>query len=413
MGYFNQTVKGVSWIGVLRVVSRILVTGRLAILARIFAPSEFGAFAIATLVLAFFEVVTETGINVYLVQEKKHISKYLNEAWLVSMIRGTVIGLLIFLSAKPVSEFFNSPNAYELILLTAVIPFIKGFINPSIVLFQKDLKFHSEFVFRSIILLFESIAMVAIALVTKSVSSMIWGFVFSALVEVALSFMYVKPWPSFTFRYVTVKDIFTRGKWVTLFGIFAYLAKEGDNAVVGKIIDLTALGIYQMGYKISTLVITEITEVASKVTFPIFVRVSDDPRRLFAAYFKSTGVIVVATLCIGIPLILFTKPIVLIALGGKWLGAVPVIKILTVYGIIRAISGYAATLFLAVQKQNFAAFMTIARFLGLAIVVVPLTYRYGIIGTGYSALVSVAVELPVVLYFLYKIFHDKQKLQKG
>ena len=68
---------------------------KLAILARILTPSEFGIFGIAALMLAFLEVMTETGINVFLVQEEGKLEEYISTSWLVSIIRGFLISILL------------------------------------------------------------------------------------------------------------------------------------------------------------------------------------------------------------------------------------------------------------------------------------------------------------------------------
>ena len=69
MGYKNNAFKGFGWMGILRI-SVVISFVRLAILARILTPAQFGVFGVATLVLSFLEVLTETGINVFLFKKK-------------------------------------------------------------------------------------------------------------------------------------------------------------------------------------------------------------------------------------------------------------------------------------------------------------------------------------------------------
>ena len=96
MGYFKDTLRGVSWMGGLRLSTRVIAFAKIAILARILTPAQFGLFGIALLVLALLENLTETGINIFLIQEKAKLEKYNDTVWLVSIIRGTLISLTIF-----------------------------------------------------------------------------------------------------------------------------------------------------------------------------------------------------------------------------------------------------------------------------------------------------------------------------
>ena len=93
MGYYKQAVNGISWMGGLRLFTRLLALIKIAILARILLPFQFGIYGIATLVLGFLEMLTETGINIFLIQQKEQIDEYVNSAWVVSIIRGFLIFL--------------------------------------------------------------------------------------------------------------------------------------------------------------------------------------------------------------------------------------------------------------------------------------------------------------------------------
>src|SRR3989344_9285412 len=149
MGYTKEAIKGVSWLGAFRLFARVLSFLRTIIVARILSPSQFGVYGIATLLLSLIEILTETGINVFLIQKKDDIDRYINTAWIVSIIRGLLISIVIISSARFVSDFFRNPEVFPLLMLIGVVSFIRGFINPSVVKFQKELNFNKEFYYRS------------------------------------------------------------------------------------------------------------------------------------------------------------------------------------------------------------------------------------------------------------------------
>ena len=151
MGYSRDALRGVSWMTLLRGVTRGITFLRLAVLGRLLTPSQFGLFGIASLLLSLLEILTETGINVFLIQHKGHIKDYLDSAWVVSIIRGFVLGFLILVFAPILVYFFATPDAYSVLLLISAVPIIRGFINPAIVTYQKDLLFRREFGFRSLL----------------------------------------------------------------------------------------------------------------------------------------------------------------------------------------------------------------------------------------------------------------------
>ena len=408
MGYSGNVIKGISWMSGFRMSTRVLSFLKTAVLARALTPSQFGIFGIATLVLAFLEMLTETGVNIILIQSRKEIDEYISSAWIVSIIRGIFISLCIIILTSFITSFFNTPNASNILLLISIAPFIRGFINPSEVKLQKDLKFHYEFWFRSSIFTFDAIVSVILVVLTHSVYSLVWGLIAGAVLEVVLSFILMRPIPRFRIRKDYLSEIFYKGKWVTIYGFLNYIAQKGDSLIVGKVMGASALGIYGIAYNISTLPISEITDVVSKVVFPVYAKIAEDTQRLKIAFIKSTLVIAVFTMTMGTVLFLFPSQIILIVLGEKWLDAVPVLRVLVAYGVLRAISGSASALFLGVEKQRYVTNMTFLRFAGLAITVYPLVQIFGLVGAGYSALISVVVEIPVIAYYVMKVFKNKR-----
>ena len=387
-----------------RMVSRGVAFLKMAVLARILTPAQFGIYGIATLVLALLEILTETGINVILIQSKNEIDEYNDSAWVVSIIRGIIISLCIIVSTPFIASFFNTPKAVNILLLISLVPFIRGFINPAEVKLQKDLKFHYEFWFRTSIFTFDAMVAVITVILTHSVYSLVWGLIAGALLEVIISFTMIKPLPGFNVRKNYFNEIFHKGKWITAYGVFSYIAENGDNLTVGKVMGASALGIYEMAYNISTLPISEISDVVSKVVFPVYTKMAEDKQRLKSAFAKSTLVISILTLSMGLVLFMFPGQLIGFVLGNKWLSGVPVLRILAIYGVLRAISGPASALFLAVEKQKYVTNMTFTRFAGLAITIYPLVKTFGLIGAGYSALISVIVEIPVIVFYVWKVF---------
>jgi O-antigen/teichoic acid export membrane protein len=407
MGYKASAISGISWMSAFRVSTRAVTFLKTAVIARALNPSQFGLFGIASLVLSLLEMLTETGINIIIIQSERKIDEYINSAWVVSIIRGIAIALIIIITAPLVSRFFNLNDSLNLLLFISLVPFIRGFINPAIIQLQKDLQFNKEFIFRLVIFLFDAAVSIIFVTVTHSVYSLVFGLLAGAILEVILSFVLIKPTPVFRLEKEYFNEIFHKGKWVTTYGIFNYFAQEGDNITVGRVLGAASLGTYQMAYKISTLPISEVTDVVSKVVFPVYVKIAGDRERLWKAFKQSTIIISLLTTFLGLMIFFFSEEIVSILLGEKWIQAVPVLRILSIYGILRAIFGSVSTIFLATGNQRYVTTMTFVRFIILAITIYPMVRMYGIVGAGYSAMLSVLFEIPVIVYYTNIIFKRK------
>jgi len=145
MGYKQTVITGFSWSAATRWLNRAITLAKVAVLARLLTPGDLGTFAVCTLALALLELVTETWINVFLITKQETISPYIDTAWVISIVRGVIISLLILVAARPLALFFNNSQVTPLLVITSLVPALRGFINPGIVLLQKDFLFAREF----------------------------------------------------------------------------------------------------------------------------------------------------------------------------------------------------------------------------------------------------------------------------
>lgn len=404
MGYFKEALKGVTWMTVLRLSMRGLAVIKVAVLARFLSPAQFGNYGIALLVLGLLEVLTETGINVFLIQEKDNIKRYINSAWVVSIIRGILISLVILVSSPLIIYFFNTPHIIYLLYIVAGVALTRGFINPMEVQYQKKLQFKKEFWYRGFLYFVDAAVAVTLGVLTRSESAMLISMLVSAITEVVLSFVLFKEKPRFTIEKKRVMEVVHSGKWVTGAGIFSYVFQNIDNVTVGRVLGSTNLGYYQQAYSISTLPVSEIGNIFNKVTFPVYVAIGGDKSRLKKAFYKTLYVISLLVVPFSIILFFFSKPIILIFLGANWLAIEPVLKVLAIFGAFKSILNFSYSLFFSLKLQKLVTYSELMGIVGMGATIYPLVKNHGIIGAGFSTLIGFVCSLPVVIYGVRKVF---------
>jgi len=404
MGYFKDTLKGVGWMTALRGSTRLLAIVKIAILARLLTPSQFGVYGIALLVLGFLEVLTETGINILLIQEKDDTQSYLDSAWFVSIIRGILVSAVILLSIPAAVFFFHTPSVRPLLYIVAGVAFTRGFINPMEITFQKNLQFMKEFFLQGGLFIIDGLTAVIVGLATRSEISMVIGMLVAAVIEVILSFVIFKVRPRFSFDKEKFLKVLNKGKWITGAGIFSYAFQNIDNIIVGKFLGTAPLGFYQQAYSISTMPVSEVGKIFNKVTFPVYVRIGEDRKRLKAAFLKTLGVIVLLVATFGAVILIFPRPLILIFLGAGWLSIEPVLKVLAVFGVLKSVLNFGYSVFLALKMQKIVMLSELFGIIGMGIVIYPMVMKYGVLGAGYSTIIAFTCSLPVVIYGLKKVF---------
>lgn len=408
MGYTRSALLGFSWIGLMRFFSRGGGMVRAAILARLLSPQDFGVFGIAFLALAFLELLTETGINVVLIQEHEDaIEEYLDTAWVVSIIRGVIVSLLLCVSSPLIVVFFNEPRALPLLLLVSLVPLIRGFINPAVARFQKKLEYRRDFSYRTILIMVETVASVGLAYLTRHPVSLVLGLLASAVVELIITQTTIKPRPKFRFIPLQFRQIIHSGKWVTLAGIFEYFASRSQDIVIGRAISSVSLGLYQMAVRFTTLPTSEIIEVVNRVTFPIYTKMTNDKKRLRRAFFRNYLGILLLFLPLTLFIYVFSDEITLLILGDAWSAVGPLMRSLSLLNAAIVLTAPSNPLLLALKKQKHLSNLTLLRAVTLIVAILPMISRWGILGVIYATFVSYVITMPIRFWYMFLILKDQ------
>jgi len=177
------------------------------------------------------------------------------------------------------------------------------------------------------------------------------------------------------------KELFAFGKWIMGSSILIFLITQGDDIFVGKLLGTTALGFYQMAYRISNIPATEITHVISQVTFPAYSKLQDNIPRLREVYLKVLQLTAFLSFPVAGLIFILAPDFTKIFLGEKWMPMVPAMMVLALWGLIRSIGATTGPLFQGVGRPNILAKLAVIQLLMMIVIIYPLTNKYGILGT--------------------------------
>lgn len=409
MGYMKNTISGFSWQTVLRFASMAIVIIKIMFIARILSPNDFGLFALIAIALGIAEATTETGVNLTIIQSNRSIKYFLDTAWVIAIARGFIIGIIMVLMGIALSNFYNEDSLKILIATAALVPVIKGFINPSIVLFHKNLQFFKDSLFRFTIILFEATATVLLAMLLQSVSALVFGLIAGAIFEVVLSFIIFKDRPVFNFITSRAKVIFANTKGLSISAALSYLNENVDDFILGKTIGTFSLGLYHNAYSLGHKTSYDFAKSAHHSILPVFTRIADDSERLKRAFLKSLAVTVVIATGLSIPLLVAPEFIVLLILGEKWLSITPYLYLFITAGILQSITVIFQALFFAKKKYSVINFHLLITVIALITLMLLLPGKMGIHGAGIALVTSRVFSLPFLFYKAYTAFFKGTK----
>lgn len=361
------------------------------IIARVLNPSDLGLMGLLFVIVGTISVFLAPGMQSALVQRKEVDRNALNTAWVVSILGSLVKSVLIFLSAPYAAAFYNSPMLEQMLKIFALGYAIGGFRNVGMVLYRRDIDMRMITIAQQLSALTKVIVTIILVLWLRNVWALVIGNIAGEAIAVIVSFILSPYRPSFEIDFKLARGLFRFGRHVLLTGIILLVIEKGDQALLGKVLGLDAVGYYGLAYGLAILPSTFLTGIISEVLFPVFSRLKDEMdtlRRTFLTVMRFLSLITIpASIGIGT----LAPEIVEVVYGSKWLPMVDSLRVLCVFGMIRSVVTLSGTLFLGTGKPHYLTAVSFAQLVLMAIMIYPLTKAYHILGA------SIAVTVPMVL----------------
>jgi len=361
----------------------------IAVLARLLVPEDFGLVALAMSLVAILEMIGELSVELVLIQNQNADRSHYDSAWTLNIIKGIVLAGTLILLADPTARFFSEARVAPIIYWLALCVAIGGLKNIGIVDFQKHFEFHREFVFFMASRVAATIVTIALAFVWPGPWALIGGTIARQVVALVLSFRLHPYRPRLSLR--AFGDLFRFSKWVMVENLLTGVRRRSHSFVLGRIVGAEALGYYSVAYEIAMMASSEIEQPIRRAVFPGYAKVASDPALLRRAFLDVLGMIAVLAAPLAVGTGLIASLIVPLLLGSKWLATIPLIQILSLFGLIVVMGGGTRLVYLALNKPYVATLLSAVEVAAL----VPLTLlgalTVGTIGVAWAMVITATV----------------------
>lgn len=398
INYRQKVIYGFGWQSFLKIALAGLALIKVFFLARLLDPADFGIFALIAIGLGISEAITQTGINITILQTQENPNKLIDTAWVIAILRGLLIALITILLGIAMSSFFQTKALIGLGLLAALVPIIKGFINPSIAIWQKNFLFKKDsayHIFRQII---EVLSTVSLALIWPHAAVFVLGMIIAACGEVLLSFIMAHPRPRLQYNKTAAKVIFQNAKGLSITAALSYLVENADDLILGKVLGTYQLGFYHNGYTISHKISYEPAKAANYSLLAVYTKLTHDHQRLWRGFIQALGLLLLGLSITGILMIYGKDIVVNLALGPKWQAVAQILPWLTLAAMAQGLVAFIYTILIAKKNYSLINWHLAVTLLVMSIALWLAGSNYGLFGASVAlALSRVILLAPLVL----------------
>lgn len=405
MNLQQKAVKGVKWTTLSTIVGGVLQLAQLFILARLLSPSEFGVIAIIMVIVGFSQIFMDMGISNGIIHKQDVTNNQLSTLYWLNVLSGVFLFILLNLLSIPIANFYDINDLSHYIFLLSFAYLIIPFGQQFMILFQKEMQFNIIAKVDILAHITGTTTTVYLAYLDYGILSFVYGvlvfFVFRSLsfvlngVKKHRPSLYFKPQEAIFFLKFGVYQMGEK--------LLNYFNTEVDVLIIGKILGTEALGLYSIIKQLILKPIMLINPIITKVSFPLMAKFQKNNKLIGKFYMNMMNSIVTIMFPIYATMFFMSQEIILLFLGEEWLDANIVLKILSIYAMLRTIGNPVGALLLAKGRVDIGFYWNLS-LLFIFPLFIYIGTIYDLVGVSISLLIlGILLFIPNWYFQVYKI----------
>ena len=383
-----------------------------AVMARLLSKEELGIFALLNSFINFGNMLGDGGMGDALLQRREFDKQHVNAAFYSSMLLAAILYLGVFLLAPWAADFYHQPQLTSSLRIFSFIFLFAAMYSASFALLQKKFAFKKIFIADGVMLLLSNVLGIVLAYLGVGVMSLVYSQLFYFGAEL-LVLLWYQPLPiKFGSTKQHWKDLVGYGSGLTLIRFNTYIVNFGIVLEVGKLVSTAVLGVFDRSFRIMNIPQRFLYDMVQRVMMPALVKKTDTVKGTVGAFNKTLSLIISGLLPLTVFLILFSRQIVLVLLGQKWLDAVPLLQIFFLNLPLRTTASLGDTL---MRVHGLIRLNLIRKIQNSVIICVLIYFGYlwnGLTGIGWSIFISTVISYIMMIAIIKnRIFpNDWKKL---
>lgn len=401
----DRIAKSVFWMTWSRVALQGISFASTIMVARLLSPVDYGLMALAGIWTGIIVLLAEFGLGAAIVQFRDLDARELNTCfWLTMGVAALGYGAL-FLGAPFIAEWFGAPRLSAVLRVAGLaLPLVAVRVVPDALLRQR---IELDRVSRAEVA--ASLATIPVVVGLAWAGAGVWALVTGALVtplvQGSVIFALV-PWrPGVRVGGRRVRELLRYSLAILGTRVCWAIYEQADAFVLGKVAGDVVLGFYSMAKQLALQPVEKVSAMISQLATPVMAELQADREGLRAAFLRAVRLVAWAVfpLCIG--LMLVARDLVEIVLTDKWISAVPVIQVLSMYALIRSVAILLPPALMARYRARFLFGYTAGQ-----LVIMPLAFWagavwWGAIGVALAWVTAYPIALTVLAREVSRALH--------
>ena len=328
----SSTLTNLSWKFAERISSQLVSFVVSIVLARILAPSDYGAIAMVMIFVTLANVFVEGGFSSALIQKKDADKLDFSTVFYFSVVFSIILYAVLYISSPYISRFYGKD--YE--ILTPVL----RVIGLQVIVFGVN-SVQQAYVSRKMMFkkffwstLVGTIVSAAVGLIMAYSGYGIWALVgqqlTSAITNTLVLYLVTRKLPGLMFSFKRLKGLFSYGAKILGASLLVSLFLDLRSLIIGKIYSAKDLAFFDRGRQFPNLIVTNINSSVGAVLFPKMSQEQDNKERIKQTCRNSIRFSSFVMMPLMLGLAACAEPFIRLLLTDKWIECVPFLQLFCV-----------------------------------------------------------------------------------
>ena len=330
----SKTIHAAGWSFIEAIGARLIQFVIGIILARLLLPEQYGFIGMLTIFFAVAQTFIDSGFGAALIQRKSITEKDTSSIFYFNILIGIITAGCLCGIAPWVADFYNQPVLSPLLRVMSLVMVINAFSLVQNILLTKAIDFKAQ----TKVTLIASILSGIIGIGMAWQGFGVWSLAAQQLSDAALRGILLwifNSWrPEWLFSFQSLREMFGFGSKLLASGLLNTIFDNIYLIVIGKLFSPADLGFFTRANNLQQFPSQTLSRMVSRVAFPVFSSIQDDPGRVRRGMKKALTIIVLLNFPLMIGLAVVARPLVIVLLTEKWLPCVPYLQLLCLVGLL-------------------------------------------------------------------------------
>ncbi len=328
----EKTTKGLFWGALNSGTTQVLNLLIGIMLGRLLSPGEYGTVGYIAIFTAIAGNLQSSGFSTYLINMKHPRHEDYNAVFWFNILASFTLYAVLWFAAPLIAAFFRQPALTPLSHLVFLSFVVGSFgITPAAYLTRK-LMVKEMTLINSLALVLSGLTGVTLAFLGYSYWSLAWQQVLYITLLNIGRYHYVDWRPTWHIDLRPIGKMFGFSMNILVVMVMNTVSNNIMSVIIGKFFNKDILGNYSQAYKWNFMAYSLVSGTTQQVAQPVFASIADErdrERRVFRKMMRFTAFLAFPAM---FGLVLVAREFILVTIGPKWTGAVPLLQMLAVSG---------------------------------------------------------------------------------